>query len=44
MKVFKKGILVLATALFCVASAIAQDKSITVKADKLFDQKRYVEE
>lgn len=43
MKVFKKGILVLATALFCVASAIAQDKSITVKADKLFDQKRYVE-
>lgn len=43
MKVFKKGVLVLATALFCVASAIAQDKSITVKADKLFDQKRYVE-
>ena len=43
MKVFKKGILVIATALFCVATVFGQEKSITVKADKLFDQKRYVE-
>ena len=35
MKVFKKGILVIATALFCVATVFGQEKSITVKADKV---------
>lgn len=43
MKVFKKGLFVLATALFCVAIGYGQKKSVAVKADNLFDQKRYVE-
>ena len=43
MKVFKKGLFVLATAFFCVAIAFGQKKSVAVKADNLFDQKRYVE-
>lgn len=43
MKVFKKGLFVLATALFCVAIGYGQKQSVAVKADNLFDQKRYVE-
>ena len=43
MKVFKKGLFVLTTALFCVVFSFGQKKSITVNADNLFEQKQYVE-
>ena len=43
MKMPKKGLLVLAGALFFALGAQAQSKSIAQKADDLFDQYQFVE-
>lgn len=42
MKTFKKGLVLLLTALFFAATAFAQTKSIAQKADELFDQKQFI--
>ena len=41
MKTLKKGLLLLFAAMFCIAGATAQKKSIAQKADDLFDQYRF---
>ncbi|MBR4506616.1 MAG: PD40 domain-containing protein [Bacteroidales bacterium] len=43
MKTLKKGLLLLFAAMFCIAGASAQKKSIAQKADDLFDQYRFYE-
>ncbi|MBO4741138.1 MAG: OmpA family protein [Bacteroidales bacterium] len=43
MKNFKKGIFVLALAVLYALSGYSQSKSITQKADELFQQKKYIE-
>lgn len=43
MKTLKKGLLLLFAAMFCIAGASAQKKSIAQKADDLFDQYRFFE-
>ena len=41
MKTIKKGLFLLFAAMFCIAGASAQKKSIAQKADDLFDQYRF---
>ena len=43
MKNYRKGIFVLVAAILCAFSGYSQTKSITQKADDLFNQKKYIE-